>query len=68
MHAVLLIERGVLRDQVEIGRSFPMRVEAVEERLGIGAAIELGQMVRESTVLQTGLITANKNPIIVRSE
>ena len=68
VHLILLVERGAVLDQVEVGCTFPMRVEAIEKGLGIDAVIKFRQIMRKGSILQPGLVAANKHPIIIGSK
>ena len=68
VRSVGFIECGAGRDQAKVNRTFPVRIEAIEERLGIGAVIESAEVMREPAVLQSGLVATNKYPIIAGAE
>ena len=68
MHLAVFITGRIDRHQAQGRGALPMRIgtRAVDERLGVGAAVEAGQVMGEAAILQSGLIGGDEHPIIVR--
>ena len=65
VHSILFVADRARGHQLQDRSALPMCVAArsVRERLGVGAAVEGGQVMCEPTVLQAGLVSGDEYPI-----